>query len=419
MTSKHLLIITGAKNKPDLARRVSPGVRISLITRQEMWHRVWDMEKFERVIVLPDDTDEAEWLALARTIHALDPIDAIGNFTEKDLEKAAAIAADLGINWHSAEAVQAVGDKFTMRRRLQETGVDDTPCVLVTSPDELRAAAERLGYPLICKPRRGISSQGISRLVGPEDLDGAFTWSSEGTHDLDSTDLIVERFHTGDEYSVECLSEDGRHLVVSITKKSADQEHFVELGHVVPAPLDAPTRSRISDTVTRMLDALGVRDTATHTEIIVTGDAVRIVETHLRPGGDRITNMVAAVTGVDMPDAAARRYLGQSVLAAAEQAVAAYETASDKQCAAIRYAMPSTIGRVSAVEGVEAARKLPGVQEVTVMKESGSELTQLTGSGARAAFAWALGASQEEAIARAQAAVDELRFEVEALTSQS
>ncbi|MFF4389889.1 ATP-grasp domain-containing protein [Streptomyces sp. NPDC001552] len=413
MTSQHLLIITGAKNKPDLARRVSPGLRISLITRQEMWHTVWDMEKFERVIVLPDDTGDAEWLALARTIHALDPIDAVGNFTEKDLDKAAAIAADLDINWHSAETVQAVGDKFWMRRRLLETGVDETPCEVVTSPEDLREAAERLGYPLICKPRRGISSQGISRLAGPEDLDGAFAWSSGGTRDLDSTDLIVERFHAGDEYSVECLSEDGRHLVVSITKKFADREHFVELGHVVPAPLDPQTTTRIADTVTRMLDALGVRDTATHTEIILTGDAVRIVETHLRPGGDRITNMVAAVTGVDMPDAAARRYLGQSVLAEAEKAVAAYETASDKQCAAIRYAMPSTVGRVTAVEGVEAASKLPGVQEVTVMKKPGSELTQLTGSGARAGFAWALGASQEEATARAQAAVDELRFEVE------
>ncbi|MFD4986521.1 ATP-grasp domain-containing protein [Streptomyces sp. NPDC058374] len=416
MPSQHLLIITGAKDQPDRARRVSPGLRISLITRQEMWPRVWDMEKFERIIVLPDDTDDGEWLALARTIHALDPIDAVANFTEKDLDKAAAIAADLGINWHSADAVQAVGDKFRMRRRLLEAGVDDTPCEVVTSSEELRVAAERLGYPLICKPRRGISSQGISRLSGPEDLDGAFAWSSSGTHDLDSTDLIVERFHTGDEYSVECLSEEGRHLVVSITEKAVDREHFVELGHVVPAPLDPPTTSRIADTVTRMLDALGVRDTATHTEIIVTDDDVRIVETHLRPGGDRITTMVAAVKDVDMPDAAARRYLGQSVLAEAERAVAVYETASDKQFAAIRYAMPFAVGRVIAVDGVEAAGKLPGVQEVTVMKEPGSELTQLTGSGARAAFAWALGASQEEASARAQAAVDELRFKVEPTT---
>ncbi|GAA3779651.1 hypothetical protein GCM10022403_012950 [Streptomyces coacervatus] len=416
MRSQHLLIVTGAKDQPDRARSVSPGLRISLITRQEMWHRVWDMEKFERVIVLPDDTGDDEWLALARTIHVLDPIDALANFTEKDLDKAAIIAADLNIRWHSLESVLAVGDKFQMRRRLQAAGVDDTPCELVKSPEDLRAAAGRLGYPLICKPRRGISSQGISRLTGPEDLDEAFAWSSSGTHDLDSTDLIVERFHTGDEYSVECLSEDGRHLVVSVTEKSVDRDHFVELGHVVPAQLAPETAARITDTVPRMLDALGVRDTATHTEIIVTEDDVRIVETHLRCGGDRITNMVAAVKGVDMPEAAARRYLGQQVLAAADRAVDAYEAAADKQCAAIRYALPSAIGRVTAVNGIDAARKLPGVQEVTVLKEPGSDVTQLTGSGSRAAFVWALGGSPKEAATRAQAGVDTLQFQIERQT---
>ncbi|MFC7472559.1 acetyl-CoA carboxylase biotin carboxylase subunit family protein [Actinomadura keratinilytica] len=136
--------------------------------------------------------------------------------------------------------------------------------------------------PLICKPVRGVASKGVTRLDGPDDIARALDWGAVGAGDLDSPDLLVEPFLSGEEYSVESVSEDGEHLVVGVTRKLSEPDHFVEVGHVIPAPLPDGDERRIASTVRAMLSALGVRTGVTHTEVIVAPDAVHIVETHLR-----------------------------------------------------------------------------------------------------------------------------------------
>ncbi|MGC5402049.1 ATP-grasp domain-containing protein [Streptomyces sp. DT20] len=407
---QHLLIVSGGRDLPDRARGAWPGLRTTVICRPEVVPRLRSREKIQRLIVLREDAPVEEWVAAARFVHAVDPVDRLTNFTEKDTEKTAAIGLDLGLDWHSAETVRAVADKYAMRRVLAEAGVGQVVAETVHDVEGVLKVAERTGYPLICKPVRGVASKGVTRIDGPADIPRALEWGAEGAGDLDAPDLLVEQFLSGDEYSVECVSEDGEHLAVGVTRKISEHDHFVEVGHVVPAPLPDADDQRIRTTVTDMLTALGVRRGVTHTEVIVAADAVHIVETHLRPAGDEIPELWARVSGVDLIDVVARQAVGLKVLDGLRATLAAPHDGPG--AAAIWYACPDAVGEIVEVAGEEEARALEGVVDVEVLREPGKRLKGVTGSFARGAHVCAVGTSQDEALRRAQEGVRKLSFTV-------
>ncbi|WP_329413219.1 ATP-grasp domain-containing protein [Streptomyces sp. NBC_00704] len=407
---QHLLIVSGGRDLPDRARDAWPGLRTTVICRPEVVPRLRSREKIQRLIVLREDAPVEEWVAAARFVHAIDPVDRLTNFTEKDTEKTAAIGRDLGLAWHSAHTVRAVADKHEMRRVLAEAGIGGVVAETVHDVEGVLKVVERTGYPLICKPVRGVASKGVTRIDGPTDIERALEWGAEGAGDLDAPDLLVEQFLSGDEYSVECVSEDGEHLAVGITRKISEHDHFVEVGHVVPAPLADPDERRIRDAVTDMLTALGVRQGVTHTEVIVAADAVHIVETHLRPAGDEIPELWARVSGVDLIDVVARQAVGIKVLDDVRAALAAPH--DGPSAAAIWYACPDAVGEIVEITGEDEARALEGVVDVEVLREPGKRLKGVTGSFARGAHVCAVGTSQDEALRRAQEGVRKLSFTV-------
>ncbi|WP_392667290.1 ATP-grasp domain-containing protein [Streptomyces sp. LN785] len=406
----HLLIISGGRDLPDRARDAWPGLRTTVICRPEVVPRLRSREKIHRLIVLREDAPVDEWVAAARFVHGVDPVDRLTNFTEKDTEKTAAIGNALGLPWHSPETVRAVADKCEMRRVLTAAGVGGITAETVHDAEGVLKVAEKAGYPLICKPVRGVASKGVTRIDGPADIERALAWGATGAGDLDSPELLVEPFLSGDEYSVECVSEDGGHLVVGVTHKISEHDHFVEVGHVVPAPLAAGDEQRIAATVRDMLTALGVRQGVTHTEVIVSADAVHVVETHLRPAGDEIPELWARISGVDLIDVVARQAVGLKVL---DDVRATLERTPDgPRAAAIWYACPDAVGEIVEVTGEDEARELEGVVDVEVLREPGKRLNGVTGSFARGAHVCAVGGTQEEALERAREGVRKLSFTV-------
>ena len=398
----HLLIVGGGREIPALARAACPGLRTSVFCRMEVLPRVRDIPLNERLVVFRDGATVDEWVRTAVAVHAIDPIDRIATYSEKDQDKAAAVGVALGLRTHGADTIRWVHDKVAMRQRLVECGVDDTPAIRVGSVEQAYEAVDRLGLPVICKPVRGVASKGVSRVERRSDLPAALAFLRQAAADLDSVDALVEPLHRGQELSVECFSEDGEHVLAAVTRKYSEPDHFIEVGHAVPADLGAQVTNLIQATVFAALDALGISEGVTHTEVIVTDTAVRIIETHLRPAGDEIPYLLAEARGVDLIDALARQSVGEPMMPAVRSALAA---ARDRRThAAIWYVSPSSAGTVMDVKGVEPARDQPGVTDVEILREPGQEINPVNGSSARVAHVRATGASATEAVDRARSA---------------
>jgi biotin carboxylase len=150
-----------------------------------------------------------------------------------------------------------------------------------------------------------------------------------------------------------------------------------------------------------VLEALGVEFGPTHTEIALTTDGPRIIETHLRLGGDEIFDPAKNATGVDMIDFQVRQILGHNVL---PEIRATLEAEREPRCEAIWYAAPPSVGTF--VKMVEGIAKIPSNAEVTAIMDAGTDLNGLVGSFSRLAKARAHGTSAEAALASARSAIE-------------
>jgi biotin carboxylase len=240
----------GSRTLAARLRALDENLRISALCRRESLGEFPDLTVFERLVSVSGHADDSAWVAAARFLNQLEPVDALVSVSEDDLAHVADIGAALGLPAPTRDTVIAVNRKDVMRQVLAAAGVDPTPNRVVSGARGIEAFAAHAGYPLICKPVSGNASQGISRIDGPDDVPRALEWTQAGTEGLTCAEILVEPFHEGTEYSVECISEDGSHVVAGITAKYLEDDGFVELGHVVPAPLEKAEAGRISATVT-------------------------------------------------------------------------------------------------------------------------------------------------------------------------
>ncbi|MEY9877481.1 biotin carboxylase [Streptacidiphilus sp. MAP12-33] len=408
--SEHVLVVGTGRDFPARIRGLRSGTRTTVICDVAYVGRVADPGGNHRVIGVRGDAPMQEWVDLAAAVHRSDPFTRIGSFGERDQHPYAAIGQALGLTAHSRDTVALAHDKEAMRRRLRERGVDATASARVEDVGALRSFVRDHGLPCIVKPVSSSGSAGVTKVCSEGELDAAFASAGGSYLGIDNPGVLVEEFLEGPQFSVEAFSEAGEHQVVGITGKYSDPRTYVELGHVTPAELPAGQREEIEDHLVRVLDALGVEFGPTHTEIVLTEQGPRLIETHVRMGGDRIPELTRDVTGVDIDDCAARQTLGEKVLPDIRTQLTA--SARTEKASAIWFSAIDASGILEAIHGLEAARQLPAVTEVVPLTSEGAQVGAPTTSESRLAYARALSDTPQAAVAAARQATESLEFQL-------
>ncbi|MET7357860.1 ATP-grasp domain-containing protein [Streptomyces sp. NPDC005562] len=243
---------------------------------------------------LTDYRDPAAVADLLAAVHRHRPLTRVVSIIEDGLESAAAATTALGLPGTGLDTVRLLQDKLAFRALLAERGIEGVAARLGHDEADIRAFVDTYGAAVI-KPRYGSGSLGVRLVPGPEAVAEVAFWAAEfGLHTF-----VMEQYLRGPEFSVEAFSFAGEHVVVAYTAKEK-LDSFVEVGHVQPAGLDAADTARVDSLVGRMLDAVGVTDGPSHTEVILTAEGPRLVESHNRRGGDRITDLAHEVYGTDI-----------------------------------------------------------------------------------------------------------------------
>lgn len=408
---RHILIVGGGSDLQPRLRSTTGGVRTSVICRTSVLPWVYQLEENAAVLALPEDVPVERWVALSRALHAIDPFDGVTSLTETDQDKAAAIAEAIGLSYHSRATISWVHNKFLMRQRLSECGVEDIPNALALTPDDVLACGTAWGYPLILKPSRGRGSMGISVVESPADIPTLFARSTSASAPrVESSLLIVEPFLTGKEISIEALADDGVIIPVAIVEKYKDSQTKVELGHVVPANLDPTLEEQICGHLRRVFEALQIRVGISHTEMILTANGPRIVETHVRRAGDEIPTLIYDAFGIDIIEYMLEQVAGLPIAARLKAHLA--KACQSPKAAAIWFTHVDARGELLEVQGVEEAKANPGVQELHLLLKPGSQLNGLMSSHSRVTSIRTVADSKEEALCRAQEASKRLSFDL-------
>jgi hypothetical protein len=158
-------------------------------------------------------------------------------------------------------------------------------------------------FPCVVKPREGVASEDVVLVADGSELASACAdiWSRR------PEPLVVEEFLVGDLRSLETLG-DGVDLRVlgGFRTTLSPPPYFVERSMVFdPAPDAAPVLARLA--------ALGVGLGACHTEYVVSGDRVRLVEVNYRIIGDQCDLLLAETTGAPLFEQVLRVHLGEAL----------------------------------------------------------------------------------------------------------
>lgn len=242
----------------------------------------------------------------------------IVTFSEQSLAPAAELAANLHLPFHSEETVEALTNKYIQRRRLQESGVEETRYGLVRTSREWEEVSAELGFPLVLKPAKARGSRNtylIHDEAEGQDIAGRLLERRPPTEEH----FIVEEYLVGtsvgalgDYVSVESICDGGFVRHVGITGKLPLAPPFRETGQFVPCTLPPALQGAVSDLASRALRALGVRHGITHTEIKLTAAGPRIIEVNGRIGG-YIAELYRRATNVDLVTIAIQLALGDTV----------------------------------------------------------------------------------------------------------
>ena len=275
---------------------------------------------------------------------------AVFSFTELGSLPAALLSEALGLPTVPVSAVLRARNKLLMRRLLSDASIG--PAFGVVGEQEPRDE----DFPVIAKPAEGSGSKGIAFVPDP-------ACYRERAQEL--AGLMWEHYMTGPEYSVEAVSFPGGHRILGVTAKhTTGPPSFVETGHEAPAVLSPELRKEIEECVHLCLDTLGLNLGASHTEVKLEDGRAMIIETHTRPGGDRIPLLTRLVSGHDQYELAVQSVLPWAVSEPAESLYA---------CAAVHY-FPWREVTVEEVTGLDSCRGAAGVVETVISVRNGERI---------------------------------------------
>jgi biotin carboxylase len=113
--------------------------------------------------------------------------------------------------------------------------------------------------------------------------------------------VLVQELVEGAEYSVESFTQNGRSTHLCLTRKIVTGgAHRIELGHGLPAVLPADTEHAVYKQIELAIAAVGIRNGATHTEVMLAPDGqCTVIEIGARVGAGQICSLAQHALGID------------------------------------------------------------------------------------------------------------------------
>jgi biotin carboxylase len=308
---------------------------------------------------------------------------AVVTFSDRYVAPTARLSRLADRTGHGPETVAALTDKLEQRRRLRAAGLDTPQSRVVRTPDDLEEALDDLAA-IVLKPRTGTGSVDTIAVVDEASFELACSQIVTGSErELVAEELLPDGVHPrgdwlGDYVSVETIAFHGEYHHLCVADKLPLAWPFRETGMLLPS-----SAAELADDVVALaeaaLQACGIRDGATQTEIKLTPEGPRVIEVNGRLGGSvhRLVSAASPVSPIRETIAAA---LGR------EPATEARFTALSFQ-----YLVPAPASATRLLDPPDPQRllALPGVYAVDGRLERGAALDWRAGTLGRICTVWA------------------------------
>lgn len=248
-------------------------------------------------------TDEDEVFRAVRRIQDRGPwVHRFEATIEAHMYTAARVRERTAIPGLSYETVDRCRDKFLMKAYLAERGIPCAAHAVVDTALDLVAFVERVGFPVILKPRDGAGAHSTYKLEDEGQLARALAETGLDRH---KKSFVAEEFITGHEGFWDTLTVGGRvvfeavsHYYPNVLPAMRDPEHPAMI--VTTNRVETEGYQELRVLGRKVLAAMGIDTSPTHMEWFFGPKGLRFSEIGARPPGVNFWDVYCAANEIDL-----------------------------------------------------------------------------------------------------------------------
>lgn len=238
----------------------------------------------EKVIV--DLRDKEAVLAEARKLK-IDGV--ISDQAETPVRTQAYVANKLGVPGIGEDKAELFTNKYLMRQKCKEIGIDTIKFKLVDNVDDAIKFYKEVGNTMIMKPIDSAGSRGVVKIDNLQTIIDKFEYSESASK---TGKVIIEEYIPGKELLIDGVVVNGiyQSLICGEYIKCNVPGVFSEYMGKYPAEITEEQYEQVDKLVKKIIEGFGLPWGRTHTEVKINDNGVWLMETAARGGGRYISS---------------------------------------------------------------------------------------------------------------------------------
>lgn len=247
-------------------------------------------------------TSEGELEQAVRKIQSVANVQRLEAVVEAHVMAAARVRERCHIPGTSVETTFLCRDKPAMKEALRKEGIPCAESIGSSDEREIRDFAQRVGFPVIVKPRDAAGASGTYRCDDLASLDRALV----ACHVAQGKSVAVEEFIEGHEGFYDTITVSGRVMVDFVSHYfpgvlEAMRTRWISPQFICTNRIDAaPAYQELRAMGQRVIEVLGIGTSATHMEWFYGPKGLKFSEIGCRPPGVRAWDLYAAANEFDI-----------------------------------------------------------------------------------------------------------------------
>ena len=356
---------------------------------------------------LPDAVDKAYSALRDKTLDAIVVADDYTTIL------AALLNEKFKLHGNRHESVEKTRNKLSMRRALADGGLRSPKFFAVKIDPPPESCLPKVEFPVVLKPLLLSGSRGVIRANNAVEFVAAFHRIATLLRDREffqmrgaaAKRLLVESYIPGGEVAIEGLLTNGKLRVLAIFDKPdpLDGPFFEETIYVTPSRWPQEIQQEIHATVSDACKILGLHHGPIHAEARLNGQGVFILEVAARTIGGLCSRTLKFGAGLSLEELVLRHAVGENV-----DDLIRLSGASGVMMLPI----PRS-GRLHSVEGIDAARAVPFIQDLKITIPLDNLVVALPEGASYLGFMFARAETPEQVESALREAHRKLHFDIQ------
>lgn len=324
---------------------------------------------------------------------------------DSTVELAAMAAQTLGLPHNPPQAARLSRRKDLARAHLTLAGCPVPIHCLVSLRKALQPQMTGLPWPCVIKPLNMSASRGVIRADNKAEFIAACqrikNIVADSRDDFEATHVLVEDYIDGIEVAYEGYLYNGELTTLALFDKPDPLQgpYFEETIYVTPSQLDDATQAMIKQRVAQACAAYGLSTGPVHAELRVDEHDAWILEVAARTIGGDCARILDSGNDFNLEELVISLATGKPV-----------HTRPPDDARGVMMIPIREGGILRRVEGINAARKVAGIEKVDIIIREGNELIPLPEGNQYPGYIFARGDSPDEVVCALREACSRLNF---------